>query len=65
MGPEVFVSQRGTEWIGVEVTSGLTPWPPPRIMSVLEFRGDLFAFGSRGPNPAAWRLFPDGETPPD
>lgn len=64
-GPELFVSQRGNEWIGIEVTSGLTPWPPPRIMSVLEFRGELYAFGSRGPSPAAWRLVTDDATPSD
>jgi hypothetical protein len=63
MGPEVFVSRNGTEWAPVEVTSGLTPWPPPRIMSVLRFEGDLFAFGSRGPSPAAWRLVEDRTSP--
>lgn len=56
MGPELFVSRSGAEWVGVEVTSGLTPWPPPRIMAVIEFQSELYAFGSRGPNPAAWRL---------
>lgn len=56
MGPELFVSRSGAEWVGVEVTSGLTPWPPPRIMAVIEFQGELYAFGSRGSNPAAWRL---------
>lgn len=62
MGPEVSVSRRGTDWIGVEVTAGVTPWPPPRIMSVHEFRGELYAFGSRGSSPAAWRLVDDGAT---
>lgn len=61
-GPELYVSQSGTEWIGVEVTAGVTPWPPPRIMSILEFENDLYAFGSRGPSPAAWRLL-DEPTP--
>lgn len=56
MGPELYASRSGTEWVGVEVTSGLTPWPPPRIMAVIEFRSELYAFGSRGPSPAAWRL---------
>lgn len=55
-GPEVFASRSGREWIGVEVTAGLTPWPPPRITSVVEFRGELYAFGSRSSSPAAWRL---------
>ena len=55
-GPEVFASRTGREWIGVEVTAGLTPWPPPRITSVVEFRDQLYAFGSRASNPAAWRL---------
>jgi hypothetical protein len=55
-GPEVFASRSGREWIGVEVTAGLTPWPPPRITSVVEFRDELYAFGSRASNPAAWRL---------
>ncbi len=55
-GPEVFASRSGREWVGVEVTAGLTPWPPPRITSVVDFRGELYAFGSRASNPAAWRL---------
>ena len=62
-GPEMYVSRSGTEWIGVEVTAGLTPWPPPRIMSVVEFGDDLYAFGSRGLGPAAWRLVDDRPPP--
>ncbi len=60
-GPEVFVSRSGEEWIGVEVTAGVTPWPPPRITAVIDFRGELYAFGSRGPSPAAWQLADDPE----
>jgi hypothetical protein len=58
-GPELWVSQRGAEWIGVEVTAGVTPWPPPRITAMIERDGRLFAFGSRGVGPAAWQLIED------
>lgn len=55
-GPEVWVSDDGDEWIGVEVTGGQTQWPPSIVTAVARFDGALVAFGSRHGRPTVWHL---------
>ncbi len=53
-GPELWTSESGNRWEGVEVTAGVSPWPPTVIASVARLDDGLMAFGSRGGRPAAW-----------
>ena len=55
-GPEMWVSDDGEEWIGVEVTGGPSPWPPSIVTTMTQHEGDLLALGSRGGQPTIWRL---------
>lgn len=64
-GPEIWVSEDGVDWTGVEVTTGPTPWPPTLVTYVTVFEGRLMAFGSRGGLAASWQLMESGvEDPP-
>lgn len=53
-GPELWTSESGHRWKGVEVTAGPSPWPPTVIATVSRLDDGLMAFGSRGGRPAAW-----------
>jgi hypothetical protein len=53
-GPELWTSESGNRWEGVELTAGVSPWPPTVIAAVSRFEDGLMAFGSRGGQPAAW-----------
>ncbi len=53
-GPELWTSESGNRWEGVEVTAGVSPWPPTVIATVSRLEDGLMAFGSRGGRPAAW-----------
>lgn len=55
-GPEMWVSDRGRDWFGVEVTRGASPWPPAAVATAIEWNGELMAFGSRGGVPTVWTL---------
>lgn len=58
-GPELWVSDRGRDWYGVEVTRGVSPWPPAAVSTLTETGGRLLAFGSRGGTPTIWALRSD------
>jgi hypothetical protein len=53
-GPELWTSESGNRWEGVQVTAGVSPWPPTVIATVSRLDGGLMAFGSRGGRPVAW-----------
>ncbi len=55
-GPELWVSDDGEDWIGVEVTGGPSPWPPSIVTTMTQYEGNLLALGSRGGEPTIWRL---------
>lgn len=59
-GPEVWVSDDGVEWFGVEITGGVSPWPPAAVTRMVGVDGDLVALGSRGAAPTVWTLAGDG-----
>jgi hypothetical protein len=56
--PELWASASGNRWTGVEVTSGVSPWPPTVIAAVSKTGDQVTAFGSRGGMPTAWTLEP-------
>lgn len=58
-GPELWVSDRGRDWFGVEVTRGVSPWPPASVSTLTETNGRLLALGSRGGTPTIWTLGSD------
>lgn len=55
-GPELWVSDRGRDWFGVEITRGVSPWPPAAVSTLIETDRRLVAFGSRGGSPTLWTL---------
>lgn len=55
-GPELWVSDSGRDWFGVEVTRGVSPWPPAAVSTTVEWGDRLLAFGSRGGMPTVWTL---------
>ncbi len=57
-GPELWTSASGNRWSGIEVTAGVSPWPPTVIAAVSKAGDQVTAFGSRGGMPTAWILQP-------
>lgn len=54
-GPELRWTDDGTQWVGVEVTRGRSPWPPTQVTSAVGLAdGSIVAAGSRGGRPALW-----------
>lgn len=57
-GPELWKSELGTLWTGIEITRGASPWPPTVIADITELDGGLIAYGSRGGAPVVWHAPP-------
>ena len=62
-GPELWTSASGNRWTGIEVTGGVSPWPPTVIAAVSKSGDRVTAFGSRGGMPTAWILQPAERDP--